>query len=394
LSATYQTGDELIVRIEKIVPRGYGLGFAERLTVMTALAAPGDLVRVRLTDVKKRLAFAEITEVLEPGKDRQKPPCKYFGTCGGCNFQQMTPAAQRQAKIAIIEDCLKRIGKIDVDGEIGMVASPLDLGYRSRARWHFQPGRLGYLKRDSHEVVDVDVCPIITGGLQGVLDEVRRTLESGRALSDRGEVEGASSDFERSVYSDDLAELDTGLTTNVGRWEYSYSAHTFFQANRTLLAELIGAAVGGTSGGSAFDLYSGVGLFTLPLAEHFAMVTAVEAGKGATKFARLNVARAGLKNVTIEARGVKEFLAGISTGTAEFILLDPPRSGTEDGVIEDLARLAPKNISYVSCEPSILARDLRKLLDSGYAIESITAVDLFPQTHHVETVVRMSLRSG
>lgn len=393
MSSKYTIGDELEIRIEKIVPRGFGLGFAEKLTVLTALAAPGDLIRVRLTEAKKRLAFAEIVEIVEPGPDRQVPPCKYFGTCGGCNFQQMIPEAQRQAKLGIVDDCLRRIGKIEYE-PIRMIASGADLDYRSRARWHFEDGRVGYLRRDSHEVVDVDVCPIITPGLQEVLNSVRETVSSGRALADYGVVEAASSEGGSSVYSADLTEADSPLVTHVGKWEYSYSARAFFQANQTVLGELIAAATAGAAGGRALDLYSGVGLFTLPLAEQFESVVAVEASKGATKFARLNVARSGVRNVTPEARSVGEFLANLRPGGIDFILLDPPRSGTEDGVIERITEIRPRHVCYVSCEPSILARDLRTLLDRGFAIDSITAVDLFPQTHHVETVVRMHYTGG
>lgn len=389
MSIKYNKGDELEVRIEKIVPRGFGLGFAEGLTVMTALAAPGDLVRVRLKEVKKRLAFAEIEQVIEPGPDRQIPPCKYFGTCGGCNFQQMTPEAQRRAKIGIIDDCLKRIGKIDLTEPIRMIASGSDLDYRSRARWHFANGKLGYLRRDSHEVIDVNECPILTPDLERVLLEVRETVESGQTLSDSGEVEAANSGAEHSVYSRDLAEADHNLVTRSGPWEYLYAARTFFQANGTVLDELIAAATNGASGKRALDLYSGVGLFTLPLAERFERVTAVEASRFASEFAKRNVDRGRLENVDLEARGVLEFLSGNDLGRIDFVLLDPPRSGTEDGVIQHIASLRPDHISYVSCEPSILARDLRTLLDRGYAIESVTAVDLFPQTHHVETVVHL-----
>lgn len=389
MSGRYKKGDSLEVRVEKIVPRGFGLGFAEKLTVLTALAAPGDLLRVRLTEVKKRLAFAEIEEIIEPGPDRQVPPCKYFGTCGGCNFQQMTPDAQRRAKIGIIDDCLRRIGKIDYDGQIGMVASGSDLDYRSRARWHFANDKLGYLKRDSHEVVDVNECPILTRELEAVLLEARETVMSGRALSDVGEIEAASSSCGQSVYSRDLAESERDLVARVDDREYLYSARTFFQANRTNLGGLISAAIAGAAGATAWDLYSGVGLFTLPLALEFDRVVAVEASDIASAFARRNVDRAGLQNVQIESAGVGDFLRERGTSKIGFVLLDPPRSGTEEGVIERIASVRPRFISYVSCEPSILARDLRKLVDAGYDIESITAVDLFPQTHHVETVVRL-----
>ena len=121
VSTNYSIGDQLDVRVEKIVPRGYGIAFVEGLTILVALAAPGDELTVRLTEVKKRLAFAEIVSVNVPSPQRQTPPCPHFGTCGGCDLQQLTYEAQLEAKIAIIRDSLHRIGKIDFEGEIRII---------------------------------------------------------------------------------------------------------------------------------------------------------------------------------------------------------------------------------------------------------------------------------
>ena len=156
-----------------------------------------------------------------------------------------------------------------------------------------------------------------------------------------------------------------------------------------MIGELIAAAVGEASGEMAFDLYCGVGLFALPLARHFDTVIAVEEDKTAVDFAKKNIAVAETDNAKIVAKSVSKFLSENKTKKIDFILIDPPRSGTEKHVIDAIAKLKPSQISYVSCEPSILARDLQILIDVGYAIEKITALDLFPQTHHVETVVRL-----
>jgi 23S rRNA (uracil1939-C5)-methyltransferase len=158
-----------------------------------------------------------------------------------------------------------------------------------------------------------------------------------------------------------------------------------------LIDELIEAAIGGASGDTAFDLYCGVGLFTVPMARQFGKVVAVEENPAAAELARKNVDNARLANVKIQAKSVAKFLAENQKKKLDLILIDPPRSGTEKHTISAIAALKPQHISYVSCEPSILARDLRMLLDAGYNIEKITALDLFPQTHHVETVVRLSL---
>jgi 23S rRNA (uracil1939-C5)-methyltransferase len=134
LSKKYKVGEELDLKIEKIVPGGLGLGFAENLTVFAALSAPGDRLKVKIHQLKGKTAFAEIVEIIEPSVDRITPPCVYFGRCGGCDFQQLNYEAQLAAKIAIIKDCLARIGKINYEKEIRIIGSPKYFDNRQSAR--------------------------------------------------------------------------------------------------------------------------------------------------------------------------------------------------------------------------------------------------------------------
>ncbi|MEO7659831.1 MAG: class I SAM-dependent RNA methyltransferase [Pyrinomonadaceae bacterium] len=393
MSDNCNIGDELDVKIEKIVPRGLGLAFAEKLTIFVPLSAPGDQVRVRLDHIKKRTAFGSIVEVKEPSSLRVKPPCLHFGSCGGCDFQQLDYPAQLEAKADIIRDCLHRIGKIEVD-KIDMIISPQEFGYRSRAKWHLDPieQTFGYFRRDSHEVIDVAECPILTPELQSALGKTRAALDWSTLWEDSAEIEAVSADDGGvSIFTREMPQQTSEITVNVAGEEFTFSAQSFFQANRFLVPKLIEAAIGDAAGATALDLYCGVGLFALPLARKFTNVIGVEDNGTAVAFARKNAARAGLKNIELRRSGVRRFLNECNVESTDLILIDPPRSGAEKGTIEKIAELKPKQISYVSCEPSILARDLRAFLDAGYRIDKITALDLFPQTHHVETVVRLSL---
>lgn len=392
MSKHYTTGDIIEVRVEKIVPRGFGLGFAENLTVLTPLTVPGDLVRVRIVEVKKRMAFAAVVEVKEASPKRVEPPCGYFGKCGGCDFQQMSYPAQLDAKVGIVSDCLRRIGKIEIDGDIAIIGSPNEFGYRSRARWHIdrRTRRLGYFRRDSHDVIDVTHCPILTPGLQSSLEYTRESMDWDALWADEAQVEAATGEEGRvSLFSADMVEPTAELTFAVNGDTYIFSAQAFFQANKFLIERLIETALGGSSGDTALDLYSGVGLFALPLAKRFKKVVAVEEHPVSSGFALKNVENARSSNIEVISSSVAGFLRSGAARDADLVLLDPPRSGTEKQAIPLLIKLGPREISYVSCEPSILARDLRMLLDSGYRIAKITAIDLFPQTHHVETVVRL-----
>lgn len=371
------------------------MAFAEGSTVFVALAAKGDTLRAEITQKKGKTAFAHIAEIIEPSPDRTEPRCPYFGTCGGCNFQQLKYEAQLAAKVEIIKDCLSRIGKINYTGEIPIIGSPQFYEYRSRAQWHVdvRARKIGYFKAKSHDVLDVEVCPILVPEMQTLLNELRETIDwesfAGRII----EIEAATSGEEASIYSSEIVEPTSELSFNAHGNRYFYDANTFFQGNQLLIEPLIEAATGGATGGNALDLYCGAGLFTLPLAKNFGKVLGVEGYKKALDFAAKAIETAQIENVGLFAENVGEWLVENQSklGAVDFVLLDPPRSGTEKETIESLLKLKPKEISYVSCDPAILARDLRLLTENVYRIESITAIDLFPQTHHVETIVRLKL---
>lgn len=389
---SYAVGDELDVRVIKLVPQGLGLGFAERLTVFVPLAAAGDVVRVRIDRLQKRTAFAKIIEVLEPSPQRVEPRCPHFGICGGCDLQHITYEAQLGAKSYIVSDCLLRIGRIDTAGEIKIVPNPQPYGYRGRARWHADRVRrtIGYYGHGSHDVVDIETCPILMPDLLDAFIKLRHEIDWDTMWSERLEIDAVCGDNRGvSIVSSEQTEPIDEVTVTTSDTEYTFSARAFFQGSLTLLKELLDAALDGVSGSNALDLYSGVGLFTLPIARHFAHVTGVEGNAYAVEFARKNAKKAGLDNINFVARGVRDHLATLAKENIDFVLLDPPRSGTEKSVIAEIARLGPREICYVSCEPSILARDLRSLLDAGYLLDKVLAFDMFPQTHHVETVARL-----
>ena len=391
--AEYKAGDKLKVKIEKIVPKGFGLAFAPGLTVFVALAAPGDVVEVELRQLKKNTGFAEIVEVIEPSPVRTVPPCPYFGACGGCDFQQMTYRAQLDSKAHIILDCLQRIGKIDYQGEIPVIASPLEFDYRLRAQWHCDTGNrhIGYFRRESHDVIDVGRCPIATPTLNRALQHLRETIDWETIWSDRIEVEAAHGDSgDISWYSKDVDSETQKISIHARGETYLFSAQTFFQGNQYLVEKLIELAVGGFSGDFALDLFCGVGLFSLALARRFKNVIGVESSGPSIDFAEENAGNASLDNIEFRRQGVEAFVKEFTGPMPDLVVFDPPRAGTSKETVLRTLAMKPGWISYVSCEPSVLARDLMWITERGYQIESITGVDLFPQTHHVETIVRLT----
>lgn len=393
-SGRLRAGALLDVRVERILPGGVGLAHAEGQTLFVSLAAPGDLARVRVESVRGRALFASIVEVLEPSDVRAEPPCPYFGRCGGCDFQQLTYEAQLAAKAEIIRDCLRRVAHAEPAEAIEVVPSPEVWRYRARARWQHDAVRrhLGYYERGSHRIIDVADCPVAAPPVAERLARLRGMMSEG-VLPQASEFEAVAGD--EGVALDPTVEPgdEREQSRRIGGETYRFDAGCFFQINHTLLEPLVEEGLRGTADGgeTALDLYSGVGLFTLPLARRFQRVVAIEGNPASAEYARRNLSDATLNNGRVETSPVGDWLARRAgdLGRADFVLLDPPRAGAEPEAIRGIIGLKPAHISYVSCDPATLARDLRRLLDAGYQIHSLRAFDMFPQTHHVETVVHL-----
>jgi 23S rRNA (uracil1939-C5)-methyltransferase len=387
-------GARIEVEIERIVPGGAGLAHAAGHTLFVTLAAPGDRVRVEVERVRGKVAFASVVEIITPSPVRVEPPCPYFGRCGGCDFQQLTYEAQLQSKVEIIRDCLRRIAHIEPPAEIPITPSPAVWHYRSRARWQHDPVRqfLGYYELASHRVCDVTECPVVLPEVQTKLSHLRATLAAEGAFDETEEFQAVAGDDGVSLLPPlDAADSGERFRTLAGE-RYRFDASCFFQINHALLEPLLNAALQHATGGAAaVDLYCGVGLFTLPLARRYARVTGIEGNAAATTFARLNLADAGLSNAEIKTARVGTWLAqhAASLTPVDFLLLDPPRAGADPETLAGILTLRPRRIAYVSCDPATLARDLRALCAAGYTLDSLAAFDMFPQTHHVETVAHL-----
>lgn len=392
MTSTKEEEKTLVVEIERLLPGGVGLAHADELTLFVSLAAPGDLLRIKIDRVQGKVGFASIVEILKPSPVRVEPPCPYFGRCGGCDFQQLTYKAQLEAKVEIIRDCLHRIAKIEAPGAIRITPSPNEWRYRARANWQVDVTAklLGYFERGSNRVCDVEYCGVLVPELEETLEKVRHELKADATVPWPRDIDAIAGDDGVSV-SPATAGLSSGtIRRRIGNETYSFSAEAFFQVNHELLEALIAEAIGSAKGQFAVDLYAGVGLFTLPIARRFARVTAVEAHPRATAFARRNLEAAKLENVEVATLGVADWLKHSRPfEPLDFLLLDPPRAGCENAAIAGILALRPRRLVYVSCDPATLARDLKKLIAGGYTLDSVAAFDMFPQTHHVETVARL-----
>jgi 23S rRNA (uracil1939-C5)-methyltransferase len=379
------------VEIERILPGGVGLAHAEGLTIFVALAAPGDVVQIEIESTRGKVAFAVIKQIIKPAPVRIEPPCPYFGRCGGCDFQQLNYETQLATKVEMIRDCLHRLASLDPVPEVRIIPSPREWHYRARANWQVSPAtrELGYFERGSNRICDVDYCAVLVPELQTTLEQVRAELpQQNGALKN---IEAVAGDEGISLAPEIAGLFTTTVSRKIASETYEFSAAGFFQVNHDILEPIIRAAIGAANGNLAVDLYCGVGLFTVPLARRFQRVIGVEANGKATGFARRNLQSANLRNAKVVTARVGDWLRENASAldAVDFLLLDPPRTGAENRDIAGILALKPYQISYVSCDPATLARDLKKLRAAGYVIDSILAFDMFPQTHHVETVVRL-----
>jgi 23S rRNA (uracil1939-C5)-methyltransferase len=281
-----------------------------------------------------------------------------------------------------------------------------EFGYRSRAELKVardETGRaqVGYFKAGTHEVCAVNDCAILTPSANRELQRLHEEPsllpnDATRVHLTVGDecviVTPATGENARAAAVDALGTAHQ----RIAGMNYGFGVRSFFQGNRLLAEELVRTAINDAHGQLAVDLYAGVGLFSLQLAKTFAQVCAVEGNKAAAQHGVENVRTNGLNNVRYEPISVEAWLKYKSAEQPrpDFVLLDPPRAGAGQQVMERLAALAPPVITYVSCDPATLARDLRMLIDYGYGIAAITALDLFPQTFHVETVVKLQLVEG
>jgi 23S rRNA (uracil1939-C5)-methyltransferase len=387
-------GDIIEVTTDRLAFGGEAVARHHGLAIFIPLAVPGERLRVRITERKKNYARAAIEKILEPSPDRREPPCRYFGDCGGCQLQHMSYEMQLASKVRFVRDALKRIGRIDWPQEIP-IRHAAEFGYRGRAQIKIdsKAGRVGFNRTASHSVCDVASCPILIPELDAALSSIRAVVAGANVndsiVADLRKIDVAAGEtgvaFEPAIPS--LASVPLRQTASGA--VYTFDPSTFFQANPALLDVLIEEVVGCSSGEFAIDLYAGVGLFTIQLARRFKRVIGVEADRKTAKHAIANIAGNTAANVefcTSPADAwLKAFIASKSQ-SPDLLVLDPPRTGAAQA-IPFIVELSPRSIAYVSCDPSTLARDLRALADGGYTISEVTAIDLFPQTYHVETVV-------
>ena len=341
------------LKIEDIAFGGKGVGRERGKAVFVPYTIEGETVSAEIVREKKQFAEAELIEVKEMSPHRVTPECPYFGRCGGCAYQHISYEHQLAIKWRQVRDALQRIGKLKDIPMRPIIPSPRQYGYRNRITVHAQDGVIGFFRRDSHKLLDIEQCPISR-------EEVNRALTELRA---------------QPYVRDGHYTLRASASARV----FSQTNDGVANALRDLVVDLVPP-----NQQLLIDAYCGVGFFAKALLDKFERVIGIDWDKFAIDAARENA----IAKETYVAGDVEEALRSSAFPRSSTVIVDPPATGLNANVRKAIIELAPATLIYISCNPPTLARDLRELQEK-FTIESVTPLDMFPQTAEIEVAVHL-----
>jgi tRNA/tmRNA/rRNA uracil-C5-methylase (TrmA/RlmC/RlmD family) len=365
-------GDKLTLTIHDIAFGGEGVGRVDDFVVFVPFVLPGEIVEAEITEVKKNFARAKLLRVEKPSPERVAPECRYFGACGGCQYQHIAYATQLRLKHKQISDLFERVGKISADKIAPVIPSPQPYGYRNRimirSQWNGPAKKLviGFIRADNNFVEDIEECKI---------------------------AEPAISEQIKNVRANPPPKGGIKIVLRIPPENWDVPPDSFFQNNFFLLPKLVETVRGFLRDGGAkhlVDLYCGVGFFGIELADLVESFVGVEYDRLAIKSARKNVATRKISNGEFISSTVEEVLPTLLqkfSPEKTSVILDPPRKGCLPETLNLLRETRPSQIIYVSCHPATMARDLNILCADGvFELARVQPLDMFPQTQHVECV--------
>ena len=389
---------EIELDVSTLTNLGVGLGRIDGWVVMVPFALPGERIRARVFRNHKSYSEADLVEVITPSPHRIQPLCPLFGTCGGCQYQNLAHAEQLRWKRTHVSELLERLAGLPGIDVRPVIPSPLPFGYRSKITPHFQAprrgetavGPIGFLQAGHRfNLVDVAHCPIASASINERLTGVREEILSQAA----GFKKGATLL---------LRDCAGGVVTNpqdicvqpVGELVFHFAAGDFFQNNPSILPAFVDhVRTEALRGGARFlvDAYCGSGLFALSCARSFDQVTGIEVSEGSIAWARENANLNRIGNARFHLGSAENIFVEIDHPPAQTaVVIDPPRKGCSPEFLDQLFAFGPASVVYVSCDPATQMRDLVRFRESGYRVELVQPFDLFPQTRHLECVVTLA----
>jgi 23S rRNA (uracil1939-C5)-methyltransferase len=412
------------LKIERPAYGGLCIARLDGVIIFVRGAIPGETVTVRIDEQKNDYSFGTATDIISPSDDRIQPLCEYYGVCGGCHMQFVAYERQVALKEEILLDCLRRSAKTGIALSPPVIDSS-PWSYRHRGQFKISGNSIGFFREKTRDVVDVRNCPLMIPEINDLLSRSADVLKSGQRLiqsiselhiscGDTGiallTASGQTGAMQYAIRSA-RALLDIGFggvcleaDRKTSLWygtrsagfdlnglKYAVSPQTFFQCHWRLncrVVQLVRDELRPLAGKKVIDLYSGAGNFSLPLSLDAEEVVAIEEGKSAIADAKANANLNHIKNCRFIKSAAEDF---IETVPAHVIIVDPPRPGLTNNVLNKILEIEAERIVYISCNPSTFARDLKKLL-AKYELESLRLIDFFPQTYHIESIAFLRLR--
>lgn len=416
----------LTVTVTSLDPFGQGVARHEGKTVFVTGVLPGEQAEIQLTEEKRQFSHAKLKRLLTPSPQRVTPPCPHFTRCGGCQQQHAGIALQQSSKTAALMRLMTRETGAELPEASLIAGTPYAYRRRARLALYFQAKEqrllMGYRQSNSHDLVDIKACPVLRPELEALLQPLRDCLSRLKAVKRLGHVElvqaengpllvlrhldplhssdqQALRDFAQqqgvSVYLAPDADSLTCLQGeepiyHVAGLTLAFSPRDFIQVNDAVNQQMVAQALAWLDvqpQDRILDLFCGMGNFTLPLAQRAASVVGVEGVTALVEKGRENAQRNGLSNVTFFHQNLEDDVTQQPWAAQGFdkILLDPARAGAA-GVMEQITRLAPERVVYVSCNATTLARDSKVLLAAGYRLANVAMLDMFPHTGHLESM--------
>ena len=378
----------MALKIEKLISSARGIGYEDGKTVILSNVLEGEEVEYKARREHKGIVEGNATKILSPSPLRIAPLCPLYGTCGGCDFQIVSPEASTLLKEKIVKDNLSRLGNLNplppflppVFGDIK--------GYRKRARIHVNPhtGEAGFLKRESNELVRVKHCPLLDEGINKLLEEEKGLLfKYARSLMFENRVNKDTGLVEVPLFAgeDTVSYGDNKVHVTLDNIRYTVTANVFFQSNPSVFSKILEYVKNNTVGSVIMDLYSGVGTFSAVFNCLDKIVYAVEREKKCLALSRINAPNAVSYTDDCAKWVKKEPKTNVDT-----VIVDPPRVGLERSVIDMITKWKPQRVIYVSCNAVTLARDIQYF--TSHRVDEVSVYDCYYGSSHIETVVLMS----
>ena len=419
--------EKVKVHIESAAFKGYGVARINGKVVFVPYSVTGDEAWIEIVEEKKKYSMGRLIQIIKPSPWRVNPPCPYFGRCGGCQWQHINDSVQGELKKEILEDLLRRLGRVREIPPITIYPAPQSYGYRARIQLKVEGKALGYYQEKSHWVVDIQECLTAHPLINQMLALVRKKLPS---LSQTNEIEiNISPDESRGVFILHCLSPDRGIENGLKEFFQNHSifkgvtitkkeglnsfgdpylnftipwsrggekrnlrfrvspgsfSQVNLEQNQTLIQTILQFSEVNKED-RVLDLYAGVGNLTLPLAMEAKEVLGIEENRIAIDDARFNIEKNGISNCDFIPGKAEDVFVSWKRKTPDLVVLDPPRMGAKM-ILDHVARLKPNKIIYISCEPTTFSRDLHLFSERGYSLQRLGLIDMFPQTYHMEAV--------